>query len=222
MVSTVTTSIMFGMLATVGTIGNLLLVWMIPYSRPLRSTAASLILNLAAADLVFCTLDCGTTAVYAGLQYWPFGAAVCKIVSYVSAVCQYVAIYNILLISVERYRAARCPPPAGADVRGRYMGCLTLLWAGACAASIYMFSITEYNVRDFSYNDDADGSGRVGPFAFTESGSWRYAAPQQRGICWLTREPATTLAHTAATFTLQSPPAAEEKERRRARTTEAT
>lgn len=202
MVTSATAAALYGAIAVIGMVGNLLVVWIIPYSRLLRSTAGSLILNLAASDLIFCILDCGTTAVYAGLHYWPFGAAVCKIVNYVSSVCQYVANYTIVLICVERYHAVRKPPPAGSDTRGRYMGCLTILWAGSCAASIYIFSITEYNIKDFSYNSDMDQN-QVGPFAFTESGSWTYSSSQKQGICWLTQDPAKLMAHNISTFILQ-------------------
>ncbi|XP_067163198.1 apelin receptor A-like [Apteryx mantelli] len=124
----------------------LLTVWRGPRAK--RRSADAYIGNLALADLAFvATLP--LWAAYTALRFhWPFGAALCKLSSYLVLLNMFASAFCLGGLSAERYRAvarAAPPPPPRAAPRRRpaaaaaaaaALGPLAALWAAAAAAAL--------------------------------------------------------------------------------------
>ncbi|XP_014678876.1 PREDICTED: allatostatin-A receptor-like [Priapulus caudatus] len=157
-------------IAIVGLSGNCLTMWVIS-TNPHRSSTDTLVLNLATADLFFIITDCGSAAINAALQHWPFGAAACEITSYASIVTLYVSSYTIVLLALERMLTRIYP---NTDRHRHHLAAITVLWLSGCAIGIYAFPITEYV---FEYPN----AQRLGPFSVTQDGQFRFNP--KRGYC---------------------------------------
>ncbi|XP_064377900.1 apelin receptor A-like [Dromaius novaehollandiae] len=120
-----------------GLAGNalvLLTVWRGPRAR--RRSADAYIGNLALADLAFvATLP--LWAAYTALRFhWPFGAALCKLSSYLALLNMFASAFCLGGLSAERCRAvARAAPPRAAAAPSA-LGPLAALWAAAAAAAL--------------------------------------------------------------------------------------
>ncbi|CAM9572891.1 unnamed protein product [Bubo scandiacus] len=115
----------------------LLTVWRGPRAR--RRSADAYIGNLALADLAFvATLP--LWAAYTALRFhWPFGAALCKLSSFLVLLSMFASAFCLGGLSAERCRAAaRAAPPPRAPRRRRPagLGPLAALWAAAAAAAL--------------------------------------------------------------------------------------
>lgn len=115
----------------------LLTVWRGPRAR--RRSADAYIGNLALADLAFvATLP--LWAAYTALRFhWPFGAALCKLSSFLVLLSMFASAFCLGGLSAERCRAAaRAAPPPRATPRRRPagLGPLAALWAAAAAAAL--------------------------------------------------------------------------------------
>jgi hypothetical protein len=72
--------VIFGLIAVLGFIGNLLVIVVVATSnRKRRSTTNILVSGLAVADLVFIIVCVPFTAVNFALGVWPFGTILCKV-----------------------------------------------------------------------------------------------------------------------------------------------
>lgn len=90
--------------------GNGLVCYIIIAHRRMRSVTNFFILNLAVGDILMAIL-CIPFGFVSNLllQYWPFGAAMCVIVSYAQAVSVFVSAYTLISISIDRYIAILYP-----------------------------------------------------------------------------------------------------------------
>ncbi|XP_015130873.3 apelin receptor A isoform X1 [Gallus gallus] len=134
---------LYALVFVLGLAGNalvLLTVWRGPRAK--RRSADAYIGNLALADLAFvATLP--LWAAYTALRFhWPFGAALCKLSSYLVLLNMFASAFCLGGLSAERYRAvlrAAPPPPRAASARLRRpaaLGPLAALWAAAAAAAL--------------------------------------------------------------------------------------
>ncbi|XP_042685064.1 apelin receptor A-like [Centrocercus urophasianus] len=134
---------LYALVFALGLAGNalvLLTVWRGPRAK--RRSADAYIGNLALADLAFvATLP--LWAAYTALRFhWPFGAALCKLSSYLVLLNMFASAFCLGGLSAERYRAvlrAAPPPPRAASARLRRpaaLGPLAALWAAAAAAAL--------------------------------------------------------------------------------------
>ncbi|XP_055556973.1 apelin receptor A-like [Falco cherrug] len=112
----------------------LLTVWRGPRAR--RRSADAYIGNLALADLAFvATLP--LWAAYTALRFhWPFGAALCKLSSFLVLLSMFASAFCLGGLSAERCRAAAPPPRAAPRRRPAGLGPLAALWAAAAAAAL--------------------------------------------------------------------------------------
>ncbi|XP_013790687.1 allatostatin-A receptor-like [Limulus polyphemus] len=101
--------ILFGIIVIVGLIGNSLVVVVVIFNPPMRSTTNLLIINLAVADLLFIVFCVPFTAWDYALPYWPFGDIWCRMVQYLVIVCAYASIYTLVLMSLDRFMAVVHP-----------------------------------------------------------------------------------------------------------------
>lgn len=126
-----------------GLAGNLLVLHLMRRGRAWRASAVHLfVTNLALTDLQF-VLTLPFWAVENALDFrWPFGRAMCKLVSLATSVNMYAGVFFLTAMSVARYRAvasALRSPASRARGRGhdRAAGALcALIWAAAALASL--------------------------------------------------------------------------------------
>nr|XP_023683686.1 galanin receptor type 1-like [Paramormyrops kingsleyae] len=101
------TLLIFGLIFTLGVLGNSLVITVLARSKPgkPRSTTNIFILNLSIADLsylIFCIPFQSTVYM---LPTWVFGAIICKFIHYFFTVSMLVSIFTLSAMSVDRYIA---------------------------------------------------------------------------------------------------------------------
>ncbi|XP_066835179.1 apelin receptor A-like [Anser cygnoides] len=132
--------VLYTLVFVLGLSGNglvLLTVWRGPRAK--RRSADAYIGNLALADLAF-VVTLPLWAAYTALRFhWPFGAALCKLSSYLVLLNMFASAFCLGGLSAERYRAVAraAPPPRAAPRRpAAALGPLAALWAAAAAAAL--------------------------------------------------------------------------------------
>ncbi|XP_062539678.1 RYamide receptor-like [Armigeres subalbatus] len=126
----------------VSVVGNVA-VFLVVHSLPRMNTVTNLfIANLALGDMlmaIFC-IPFSFVSIFV-LQYWPFGAIICRVVNYSQAISVLVSAYTMIAISADRYLAIMWPlKPRVTKRLARII--IVLVWAGALAtaAPIPVFS----------------------------------------------------------------------------------
>nr|XP_019565640.2 RYamide receptor-like [Aedes albopictus] len=123
-------------------VGNVA-VFLVVHLLPRMNTVTNLfIANLALGDMlmtIFC-IPFSFVSIFV-LQYWPFGAVICRIVNYSQAISVLVSAYTMIAISADRYLAIMWPfKPRVTKRLARIL--ILLVWIGALvtAAPIPVFS----------------------------------------------------------------------------------
>lgn len=123
-------------------VGNVA-VFLVVHLLPRMNTVTNLfIANLALGDMlmaIFC-IPFSFVSIFV-LQYWPFGAVICRIVNYSQAISVLVSAYTMIAISADRYLAIMWPfKPRVTKRLARIL--IVLVWTGALvtAAPIPVFS----------------------------------------------------------------------------------
>ena len=101
--------VIFGLIAVLGLIGNLLVIIVVILNQQMRSTTNILIISLAIADLLFIVVCVPFTAVMYAVPLWPFGTIFCKAYQYVIHVTAHASVYTLVLMSFDRYLAVVHP-----------------------------------------------------------------------------------------------------------------
>ncbi|XP_062124596.1 allatostatin-A receptor isoform X1 [Drosophila sulfurigaster albostrigata] len=101
--------ICFGIIAITGFLGNLLVILVVVLNKNMHSTTNLLIVNLAAADLMFVIFCVPFTGIDYVTMNWPFGTLWCRTVQYLIVVTAYASIYTLVLMSVDRFLAVVHP-----------------------------------------------------------------------------------------------------------------
>jgi allatostatin A receptor len=97
-------AVFFGFIGITGFVGNCSVVLVVLSNKQMRSTTNILIINLAAADLLFVIFCIPFTATDYIISMWPFGDAWCKIVQYLIVVTAHASIYTLVLMSLGKYK----------------------------------------------------------------------------------------------------------------------
>ena len=104
----VVTPVLFSLIVVIGTVGNLLVIYVI-LSRPIMQTATNyLLLNLAISDVAFLVICVPITAYKFAAVTYPFGDVMCKVIGYVMYVTTYVTVYTLVAVSFLRYLTVVC------------------------------------------------------------------------------------------------------------------
>ncbi|XP_058455654.1 allatostatin-A receptor isoform X3 [Malaya genurostris] len=101
--------VFFGIIGLAGLIGNGLVVLVVAANPSMRSTTNLLIINLAAADLLFVIFCVPFTATDYVLPEWPFGLTWCKFVQYMIVATAHASAYTLVLMSLDRFLAVVHP-----------------------------------------------------------------------------------------------------------------
>ncbi|EPQ04865.1 Galanin receptor type 1 [Myotis brandtii] len=101
------TLVVFGLIFTLGVLGNSLVITVMARSKPgkPRSTTNLFILNLSIADLAYLLFCIPFQATVYALPTWVLGAFICKFTHYFFTVSMLVSIFTLVAMSVDRYVA---------------------------------------------------------------------------------------------------------------------
>lgn len=149
-VTQVTIVVMYTTVIVVSVAGNGLVVFCILSTRRMRTPTNYFLLNLAAADILMAVVCVPFTFVANVLMSrWPFGRALCPIVTYVQTVSVHLGAFTLVGVSVDRFRAVARPLRPRASVR---TACV-VIWALSLAVPLPV-AVTSRVV------DGADRAGR--------------------------------------------------------------
>ncbi|KAF4792329.1 galanin receptor 1 [Turdus rufiventris] len=101
------TLIVFGLIFTLGVLGNTLVITVLARSKPgkRRSTTNIFILNLSIADLAYLLFCIPFQSTVYILPTWVLGAFICKFIHYFFTISMLVSIFTLSAMSVDRYVA---------------------------------------------------------------------------------------------------------------------
>lgn len=123
---------LYFIIATIGIFGNLLIIILL-MKRGLKSAVDILIINLSAADCLYCL----GLPIWANdliqMRKWSLGVAACKLFSAISLLNLYGSVYFLSFMSIDRYIAV-CHP-----IRARRIRTKTYGWV--LAAIAWLFSL---------------------------------------------------------------------------------
>ncbi|XP_055294786.1 allatostatin-A receptor-like isoform X2 [Sitodiplosis mosellana] len=101
--------VFFGLVCLIGLMGNALVIIVVTANQQMRSTTNLLIINLAAADILFVIFCVPWTATDYIFTEWPFGDLWCKYVQYMIVVTCHASVYTLVLMSFDRFLAVVHP-----------------------------------------------------------------------------------------------------------------
>ncbi|XP_076132884.1 D(3) dopamine receptor-like [Alosa pseudoharengus] len=127
-----------------GVSGNLLVCWVVLRNKTLRTANNALLVNLAASDLIKCSVD---TPVFLASLLWALvrtevGARLCCLLQFTYALCSCVQLLSLVGISVERFRAIAFPFKAEAR-RGRVRVWLLFIWALGLVLAVLSLTLSK-------------------------------------------------------------------------------
>lgn len=123
--------IMYIAVFVVALVGNGLVCFVVHTTPRMKTVTNYFIMNLAVGDILM-TLFCVPFSFVSQLilRYWPFGAIMCKAVTYSQAVSVFVSAYTLLAISIDRYIVIMHPlKPRLSKTAAKLVVCV--VWVGA-------------------------------------------------------------------------------------------
>ncbi|XP_053548148.1 neuropeptide Y receptor type 4-2-like [Bombina bombina] len=124
--------ISYSLVAVMGLLGNLSLIYVICRQKQKGNVTYVLIANLAFSDLLVCIFSLPFTIVYTVMDYWIFGLGLCKIINFVMCASFTVSPLILVLIAFERYQLILHPTGWKPSVPQAYIAVL-IVW---CLASL--------------------------------------------------------------------------------------
>lgn len=94
--------VFYSIICVIGTCGNLMVI--LASRKPGMITVSNIfIANLAVADFTVSLVNIPTVATYSFLVYWPFGAFLCKLISFLQGLTLAASVGTLVAIAGERY-----------------------------------------------------------------------------------------------------------------------
>ncbi|XP_069483192.1 relaxin-3 receptor 1 [Ambystoma mexicanum] len=131
-------SVVYSVVCALGLVGNLLVLYLMKTKQGWKKSSINLyVTSLAVTDFQF-VLTLPFWAVENALDFtWLFGKAMCKIVSYVTAMNMYASVFFLTAMSVARYYSVA----SALKAKRRHIGCSAkwasvLIWTAAILASL--------------------------------------------------------------------------------------
>ncbi|XP_078660031.1 somatostatin receptor type 2-like [Branchiostoma floridae x Branchiostoma belcheri] len=97
----------YGVEIFAGLLGNALVMYMLLGFTKMKDSTHYYILNLAVADTLF-MLGVPFISISSAMERWVFGQAMCKIVMSMDAMNMFTTVFNLAVLSVDRYLAIVC------------------------------------------------------------------------------------------------------------------
>ncbi|XP_076120165.1 cholecystokinin receptor [Alosa pseudoharengus] len=101
--------LLYSIIFLVSVFGNLLIIVVLMVNKRMRTVTNSFLLSLAISDLMMAVFCMPFTLIPNLLEDFIFGAAMCKIVSYLMGVSVSISTFSLVAIAIERYSAI-CNP----------------------------------------------------------------------------------------------------------------
>jgi 7 transmembrane receptor (rhodopsin family) len=146
----VTVPVIFGAIAVLGLVGNLLVIIVVVRNRTMRSTTNALIVSLAVADLVFIVICVPLTALSYTQAPWVFGRVVCRLYQNVIHVTAYASVYTLVLMSLDRYLAV-VHPIRSMTLRTERNACVLIGVVWTLIAVGHVPSFTDFDLYVYPY-----------------------------------------------------------------------
>ncbi|XP_031562316.1 neuropeptide FF receptor 2-like [Actinia tenebrosa] len=126
-----------------GALGNILVV--LAYRNPRMKTVTNLfIANLAFADLNVVLINVPMNILKTGLETWPFGGAICKIVTSLLAITLAASVGSLIAIAVDRHRAIVHPLKPRMRTRHAFY-IIIAIWISAIALATPLLVFSKVN-----------------------------------------------------------------------------
>ncbi|XP_070563388.1 QRFP-like peptide receptor [Ptychodera flava] len=135
----------------VGLVGNLLVILSIQKCRRLQNVTNSFLASLATADLIVIVIviPIQTPAYFS--KKWVLGAALCKLLPYLTVLSSSCSVFMLTALSIERYFVIVHPLQAKAYVTpGRARKVIVTLWIVAMAYSFPPLYFKKHQMWDFA------------------------------------------------------------------------
>ncbi|KAM6224927.1 relaxin-3 receptor 1 [Rhynchocyon petersi] len=128
--------VVYSVVCAVGLAGNLLVLYLMKSKQGWRKSSINFfVTNLALTDFLF-VLTLPIWAVESALDFrWPFGKAMCKIVSIMSSLNMYASVFFLTAMSVTRYYSVASALKSHRTGGHRRGGCCDQSWEDSCCFS---------------------------------------------------------------------------------------
>ncbi|XP_072100459.1 relaxin-3 receptor 1-like [Mobula birostris] len=129
-------SIVYSVVCALGLLGNLLVLYLLQANKK-KSTMTILVMGLAVTDIQF-VLTLPFWAVDTAMDFsWPFGRAMCKVVSPMTVMSMYASAFFLAVMSITRY----CSVAQSLKMKGRTSTCgdgltCVFIWGLACVVTL--------------------------------------------------------------------------------------
>lgn len=139
-----------------GALGNMLVV--LAYRNPRMKTVTNLfIANLAFADLNVVLINVPMNILKMKLDTWPFGVAICKIVTSLLAITLAASVGSLIAIAVDRHRAIVHPLKPRMRTRHAFY-ILIAIWISAIALATPLLVFSKVNSQNDCLEDWPSGT----------------------------------------------------------------
>lgn len=143
--------ILFALLDSVGISGNLIVILTILLNGSMRSGVYFLLCNLAVSDLLFAILMSFHINMLTEKYNWQFGETFCKIYFFSYRLFYSVSMLNLIMITVQRYRATRYPFAFRFKARRTSTLIITCWVLAAVISSPFLFVMKHTNLGGENY-----------------------------------------------------------------------
>ncbi|XP_069568821.1 cholecystokinin receptor-like isoform X1 [Brachyistius frenatus] len=124
--------LLYSLIFLVSVFGNLLIIVVLTLNKRMRTVTNSFLLSLAVSDLLLAIFCMPFTLIPNILEDFVFGAAMCKIVTYLMGVSVSISTFSLVAIAIERYSAICNPLKSRAwQTRSHAYRVIAAIWAAS-------------------------------------------------------------------------------------------
>ncbi|XP_013794541.1 tachykinin-like peptides receptor 86C [Limulus polyphemus] len=98
-------TITFGLMVTIATFGNIIVIWIVIAHRRMRTVTNYFLLNLSLSDLMMATFNCIFNFIFMLHSHWPFGSVYCTVSNFIAYLTVSVSVFTIAATSIDRFIA---------------------------------------------------------------------------------------------------------------------
>ena len=174
--------VMFGLIISVGVVGNALVVYVTLTCRAMKTAVNLLLLNLAFSDILFLVVAVPFIAYHYVADNWLIGDVACKLSHFVLYATVYVTVYTLVAIAVVRFVSIVRSSPRPMPAPGRVAVVVVAVWIVMLGVNSPILAV--YGVKQISIPNMAPyhfcgprDHGRYGPPLFISFFALTYVVP---------------------------------------------